>query len=498
MSLKIMLDPILTARDPARCSTYIQFYTFVTTVLSTRRDVFFYWPVPEWVTEDERKWLPQDQNVRYFSVKQHRDRMNEYIFVHDDMKDALAFYGDYWDFDILVTVRTGMVPMYKMNMISPRQSRFAWTKQVWVIDEMPLMGFKKSVAMVNEQVQDLMTLTGYLASDAVFVVSYHEKREILQAARQWFPPSRVQQIDKVIRETVPAQKEGYALKDKTFWFRPGEKQFCVAYVGRLMAAQSNLDKVYGAMTNHWILKGSKNVRLLVLTVSTGGQAAWPPDHIELQQAPREEFWRIAREEMHLLIIMHEDGGFSLSLIEPMMMGVPAIILDAPWSRMLLGNDYPFFAKSELDAYALMKMFYEDFEGMYSKFASWFEAVFVPLFKRRFKEDLLYGILSSRVNEVGTDLDNRFRDVTADRDENAIVKAMLNAVGDASEFRMFEVMHQLADSKVLLSLQRKLKEGDRDKRGLVWSTAWNEFRLLLKAHHGWEDASVEVGHFRRAT
>jgi hypothetical protein len=497
VSLKILLDPILTARDPAHCSTYWQFYTFVNTILEQRQDVFFYWPIPDWVDPEEAKWLPDHPNITYFVVKQHRDRMNGYVHVNDDMKDAVAFYGDYWDFDVLLTVRTGMVPMYKMNMISPRQANFAWTKEVWVIEEMPLMSFKKTVAMVNPQVQDPMCLLGYLSSDQTFIISYHEKREILQIAREWFPPSKVKEIDSRIRNVVPAQKENYDLKNPDAYFDPNKtQQFCVAYVGRMMKAQSNLDKVYEAMTNTWIIRGEKSVKLLVLTVSTGGQAAWPPDHIEVQQAPREEFWRICREEMHLMIVMHEDSGFSLSLIEPMMMGVPTLCLPAPWAVALLGKDYPFYVKNEDEAYAMMKMFYEDYETMYARYIDYFHNSFVPLFKKRFAEDLLYDLLVKRVTNFETGMLDKYRKATEGRKSNQIVEAILKHVEGKEEFNLFEAMLELAESGVLKSLQRKLADGDRDKRGIVWSTPWNDMRLLMKAHHGWEDTSG-VGTLKRS-
>jgi hypothetical protein len=43
---------------------------------------------------------------------------------------------------------------------------------------------------------------------------------------------------------------------------------------------------------------------------------------------------------------------------------------------------------------------------------------------------------------------------------------------------------------------KLAPGDRDKRGLVWSTAFNEYRMTLQVYPGWEDASTKVAHLKK--
>src|SRR5579871_1491144 len=114
MSLKILCDPVLTAAEPSRCSTYIQFYTFVHRALAARQDVFFYWLVPDWVTDQDMAWLPQDARVRYIRVPQHKDRTKEYVTLRDRMDMLIAFNGELWDFDVLVTVRTPIVPLLKM------------------------------------------------------------------------------------------------------------------------------------------------------------------------------------------------------------------------------------------------------------------------------------------------------------------------------------------------------------------------------------------------
>jgi hypothetical protein len=496
MTVKILLDPVLTSQEPSRCSTYIQFFTLANKLLTERKDVFLYWLLPRWVAEEDRKWLPQHERIRYIEITQHKDRTKEYVTLRDEMDKMIAFNGELWDFDILITVRAGLVPLMKMISTSPRQVTHAWMKEIWIIEEMPLMKFKSSVATLHPDVQDLFTLSGHLAAEVSLVMSYHEKPKMLQAAMQWFAPSVVRALDKKMTEVVPAQLKEFNLKDPSFHFVPGAgKQFCIAYVGRMGATDANFDKIYGAMTNQWIIRGGTKVRLLVLTVSTGGTGL-PPEHIELQRAPREEFWRIAREEMHLLIIMHKEAGFLLALAEPLSFGVPAIILRAPWSVGMLGKDYPFYASSELEAYTIMKVFYEDYAGMYERFKKWHSEYFVPVFTKRYQDDLMYTILANHVDRFAATALPRFVETYPGRAGNEIVAEVLKFVGDAQEFVLFDALAALAENGTLRSLQQKLDVDDRDTRGLVWATPWDDFRTVLKGFFGWEDASVKVGHMRR--
>ena len=496
MTVKVLLDPVLTAQEPSRCSTYIQFYTLANQLLSERPNVFLYWPIPTWVTDEDKKWLPQHERIRYFPITQHKDRTKEYVTLRDEMDKLIAFNGELWDFDIMITVRAGLVPLLKMISTSPRQVSHAWTKEIWIIEEMPLMAFKKSVAVLHPDVQDLYTISGHLAAEVSLVMSYHEKPKMIQAAMQWLAPTHVRALDKKMTEVIPSQLKTFALKDPAFYFVPGAgKPFCISYVGRLGSGGTNLDKIYSAMTKQWIIRGGNKVRLLVLTVSTAG-TGMPPEHIELQRAPREEFWRIAREEMHLQIVMHTEAGFLLALAEPLSFGVPAIVLRANWAVGMLGKDYPFYVSGELEAYTLMKLFYEDYAGMYARFTKWYEEYFVPVFTRRFQDDLMYSILVGHVDRFEAGMIPRFKDKLGGRAGNEIVAEVLKEVGNRQEFVLFDIMRKLADDGILRSLQQKLEVEDRDTRGLVWATPWNDFRLLLKACHDWEDASTTVGHLKR--
>jgi len=474
----------------------IQFYTWVKRTLEKRRDVFFYWLVPQWGWEQDKDWFPNDPNIKYLIVPQHKDRTKEYITPHSYLQDYISFNGVYWDFDVIVTVRTGLVPLMKLMMTSPRHNHAAWVKEVWVIENMPLMSFKESVALIYPVVQDQYTLNGVVAADRYMVMSYHEGPGMLQTAREYYQPSVIRELTAKIKPVVPCQFTDFALKSEVDRFHGKEgQQFGIAYAGRLTSSKTNIDKVYGAMTNQWIIRGGDKVRLLVCTTSVDTKhKAKPPEHMEIHRAPRDEFWRLIREDIHVVVIMHDEAGFTLTVAEPLMLGTPVVILKAAWAVGMLGPDYPFYVSNEAEAYTMCKCFYEDYEGMYSKFEAWFKGWFIPTYEQRFKTDLLYTVLDQYLWVFENKMPARYREKFASKEHNEIVQAIANGAGQ--EFVLFDLIQKLSDTGELRSLARKLDEEDSSSRGIVWATAWNDFRVALKVFHGYEDASVEVGHMRK--
>ena len=64
--MRILVDCVVTSADPAKCSSNIQFLTFVERTLASRPDVFFYWLVPDWLTPAQLEaTYPHHPNVRY-------------------------------------------------------------------------------------------------------------------------------------------------------------------------------------------------------------------------------------------------------------------------------------------------------------------------------------------------------------------------------------------------------------------------------------------------
>ena len=143
MSLKFLVDCVVTS-SPSKCSSTVIFKTAVERLLAERNDVFFYWLIPSWLSEDDKEFYPKDPRVKYLPTDQSKDRVREYLTLPRPLYEAVTFYGPCWDFDILLTMRTGLVPQLRLLMNSPRTHQKWWAKEVWLIDVMPLLKFKKT------------------------------------------------------------------------------------------------------------------------------------------------------------------------------------------------------------------------------------------------------------------------------------------------------------------------------------------------------------------
>jgi hypothetical protein len=494
MSLKLFLDCVLTG-EPAKCSSTVQFVEFVKRSVALHDDWFFYWAIPDWVSEEQFKAAyPQHDRVRYFRVPQHKDRTKEYLTFRDRMDSLIAFNGEVWDFDILVTVRTGLVPLMRLIATSPRQYGKTWLKQFWVIEEMPLMDFKKTVMTIDEAVQDRFTIEGYLAADRVWVCSYHEKPEILQRARDFYGPSMVRQLDSKIKPFMSMQVNEFAMKPKAEWWTPASgRKFCAAYVGR-MEMGNNIVDVADLMQKQFVMKG-QDIKLLVCTQSKVTKV-FDQSVIDVRQASREEFWHLAKTQMDVLVKLEPEGGFALSLFEPLMFGVPAIIKRASWSLALMGASYPFFVNNETEAYAYVSMFHADYEMQYTRWLTYMEAEFLPLMAKRFETDLLYDNLDKAAVEFTEKMPVQFREKYPAKSGSMLVKTIAKHVKHKQEFVLFEAVQELTAAGEFHTMGDKTKDGDRDRRHLAWSEPWNDLRAAFKHLLDWEDASTTIGHLKR--
>jgi hypothetical protein len=494
--MKIMLDCVVTNRHPLKCSTNIQFLTFVKRTLQNHKDVFFYWMIPDWVSDEHfKETYPEDARIHYIRVPQHTDRTKEYLTLSKELDKCLGFNGDYWDFDVLVTMRTPMIPVMKMLMSSPRAANISWLKEVWLIEEMPLMQFKKTVMSFDPRAQDLQTISGYLAADRTYVMSYHEPGEIVNSAKKLFSPSTVRDLHQKLTPVVNVQLEEFYLKTPDQYPAcTDESPFCIAHSGR-MEMGNNIQEINDLMLKNYIMKDQK-VRLLVTTVSSIIKV-FNQEHIEVETPSREEFWRLAREEMHVIVNMVDDCGFLLSLVEPMMFGVPGIIIRRPWSEAIFGKDYPFFVSGQTQAYGMVQAFYDDYAKMYGIWTEWFNSKFKPMMQQRFESDLLYSKLDQDIQDFRQKRAS-YADGREGKKDNQFLKDVLEQVGDRPEFILKDIVAELHEAgkigKVMLD---KFAPDDRDYRHLAFSTYWNETRAILLELMEWKDASVKVGHFARA-
>ena len=177
--MKVLFDPIYSTQ-PDKCSSSSKFKKIAAQLLAAREDTFIYWPIPPWASEQAREWLPKSDRIRYVEYASTKDRVREYQVFTRELEQLVGFFGELWDYDVLITMRTAQVPTMRVAMNSPRMSRAPWLKKVVCLEEMAILDFRKTVPVSNAPVQDALTVLGYLSADVSYITAQHVRDGIIR------------------------------------------------------------------------------------------------------------------------------------------------------------------------------------------------------------------------------------------------------------------------------------------------------------------------------
>ena len=167
------------------------------------------------------------------------------------------------------------------------------------------------------------------------------------------------------------------------------------------------------------------------------------------------------------------------------------MLRKPYSEGTLTRDYPFFVDSELEAYAMVKAFFEDYRGMYARFEAWFLQRFVPELERRndaYWPPLMQAQLDAFRAECADKINRSNR-------SNEIVDLLVAEGPD--RFVLRPRLKQLTAEGKIRSLTSQLGDQEYEHDSISFSNNWNEYRLRLIHHHGFCDAGLDAGDLARS-
>ena len=496
--MKLLFDPIYT-NDPSFCVMAFKMQTAARLLVEWRDDIFirFLLPAPAnalakgWTTDES--WLFRHPQVEYHQVPAYRDRMKEYYRYADELRWMTTFNGPFWDTDLVLTCRVPMVPHIKTNLTGIRFPAARWSRKVAVIDDMPVMSFKECVGQCVPEVQDLQHVASYLASDLNLFINPWEREQVLQLARQWLAPSRVKELTDKSRHSVPVQIKAVKQKDPLVVAKTHNRQkdFTVGYTQRFEVAHRRSTAVLKTMEQHWIYRGGKGrVRFLCTSNSKVAKTGDVETiGIEFTRPKREEFWRLMREEVDVIIVLTRDDGYALSLLEPLVNGTPAAVYKAPYAVAMLGPDYPFFIQSDGEAYGLVKAFMDDYEGLYARFAEWQTSQLLPRLLERNHQWFPFQI-KTFIEEMEAEARTKLPLLTSN---NTVVEVLLE---QGAEMTLFDAIRAAKQTGDIRHLAAELAERTRDQASTTFATNFNFYRLLLQYLHGYVDASLVPGHLVR--
>lgn len=484
--MKILVDPIYTGYVH-KCASAVKHLRCVQRIMDYADDVFFYWLVPDNMTEEEKDWLPKSERITYIPLPYFEDRYKEYWHSSEEWRKTISFNGALWDVDVLVTNRTSLVPYIKWAMLRPG-GMLSWSKSVFLIEDMPTMSFKMFIPQSGEREGDIASLAGYLSANLTCISAYWEKKHIINIGRKYLSPASLKYLGDTIIEATHHSHSIPVLKtpEQVQLTATKKKKFTISYAGR-MVNRDFVDDSFDILLKHWIL-GGDDVRILLCTVSKDfGRVKHPAiDKLEIFRPNREEFWRIMREDADVGVFMSRDEDYSMVMMEPLMQGTPLILYKAEHALASVGEDYPFFVGSVKEGFAIVKQFKTDYAGMYAKFAKWSQTSFKALLEERNKSylpDYLVGLCENWRGLLDTE--------GASLVKNDIVRLIAAKAKKGVPFGVVSTIRQLEKEGKIQGAIASKADTQFDSLRLTFSTHFDVYRIgLLKL--GFKDHSASPG------
>lgn len=489
--MKLFFDCLLTAPSPKQCSTTMQFMKLFELLVGVRDDIYFYWAIPNDLSKEARAEYLEHDRIKYVEIEQKwKDRNVEYRRLPAEYSRILRNDGECWDWDVMVTVRTPLIPNMRAIASSYRIPKSSRKKKIILIEDMMVCTKKPTVAIGDMEAQDIMLVTGYLGADVVLCPAYHQKQWALEIAKEHLSFSHVNAIRKKFREVSHLCLEDYKQRGlKTKHRFKGGRKMNVAMVGRLERFGMRLDDINEILANSFIM-GSDKIHPFICTI-TAGEAFVDTCAIEVRHPKQKEFWKICREEMDLTLAFSIDVELNMSKLEPTLFGVPTIAIRAPWSEAMFGVDYPFLVKTKNEAYGWIKAFADDYEKCYGMFAEWYNSWFIPTYKSREEEDGMYNIL---VEECLNYQDQLIKHVSDTFEDNKFVADVAAEMPIGEVFDMDDVLSAMVKAKKLEGAQIAKYRNGVDGFNLAFTQDWHLVRVGLQLYHNVKDAGKDLGIF----
>lgn len=387
-SIRVLLDCIYTNKSIARCATWYVLRAVGERILNEFPNAVLYIPIPnttDTAWEVDEVW--KDDRVIYFPMTMYRDRYKEYLTLKDKWVENFAFWGNAFDWDVLVTTRAYQVANIRSLTYKGYQ------KFISIYEPLPLIKGKKTVTLFHDYRElQLQTLNGYINADRVAIHAGHEVDSIMQEAMALLSPAMCRQLQQKIVQKYMAPSG----VDLSFPYSKEKREpglpLNVVYTQRLDKSERRPDKVFDAFRYAFIVEGSKYTFGL-MTNGTITDIDKDTDKfkkfVEYDQPTREVFYQKLRKA-HVCASWAIEEGVPFSLVEAISHGVIPVVKKERWSKALFGDNYPWFVHTTKEAVAMIKYIEENYELVYQEFLHWYENFWMPKCKREgdFIDDLI--------------------------------------------------------------------------------------------------------------
>lgn len=369
--MKLLVDSIFTSPKMSKCSTYYALKNAGLSFLENNPDGFVYCTIPD--TNTETKWdnndLVENERWKNIPIFYGKDRYQNMFFPKADLL-KFSHFGQYWDWDYLITTRNN--GWYWRFMIN--KSYVGGIKKLLILVEpFPMMTFKKIIAWDDEY--DRSVINSYLAFDYIFIQAEWEKQEILRIAKKMLSPQVYLDLSKKFITTFPKPNIDYNFP----MIRKNDytKEAKLVYVQRLDEFERRATDMLDVLRTTFISGGIDKTPLKVF-ITTNSEKGIDGDvkFLSFDRLPRDQFYELLKT-MDIWLSWSIDEGMPFSLLEATAFGVIPIAKKEKWSEDFLGKDYWGLVDNKEEAIAKIKWIIENRDKAYSQFLEWYQKDFSP-------------------------------------------------------------------------------------------------------------------------
>lgn len=351
--------PVISAKNVQAASSYQFFLSWRRQMLKMHPETFFYVVAPRvhagapW--HDGADWEGPRTEVIY--AEMNGSMYEDLALVTREFFDRFnERFGDLY-FDLIVTERPMVAPILKRlaSFYIPSKSRtpLVITRDQFVIS--------KDYNPASDNLEMLESM-GWISGPVIFQ-SDHQAERAVTVARRYFKPAVVQRLIENTKifplgidcDDVDQQNmEERSMKNE---------RITINYSHKLFLAQSFLQS-FAVMDK--VMAGGRDVGLQIVT----GSSQIKMDMIEKARKfkyfdfygsqSRKQFLRqMAKAHVFVSNSVYED--FSATVVEQIYTGLLPVMLDAPWSRYLVGDDYPYLFKTTPESHGMIRYVVDNYE-----------------------------------------------------------------------------------------------------------------------------------------
>lgn len=484
--MKILIDPLYTNRSLLRCATNFVFKKTAEYMLRELPGSSVYYVVPD--TEYENNSFIIDDKFDIEGVvcrKQecYRDRYKEYFYLKRAWVDDFAFWGECYDWDVLLTARSTCIPMIRMLT---EKSHSRPSRKVVIFDPLPLLDFKRTVDIGGDL--RLQTLAGYMNSDLVAVNTGHERSGVLAAARELLSTAAISRLQEklVVKYIAPIQREEKP-DAKREWFIKTDP-FKLVYTQRLDKSERRPEDAFDAMMYAFVTRDGIKTEAYTNTaagIEDGDFVHWN-DHkysqIDMYQPKRQEFYEKLKVA-HVFVSFSIEEGLPLSLYEAITHGVIGVVAREPWSEDMFGKDYPWLVSNPEEATHKIRWIKDNREQAYDMFLDWYWNKFKKTHDSR--GDFL-PFLRDRILEWEKSTKETIQEKHKNSDPENLTKIIIDYTkGRSGRVNLIELLKEMKkDGRLTMDFNR-LERLDPFSVPLSRNTSLHKTVLELRHVYGWK-------------